>query len=68
MSEYKIEKGIPIPEKSRFKYPFRDMDVGDSVFIPGKKSDRISGAFFVHRPKKFMCRKTDGGIRVWRIE
>lgn len=29
---YKIEKGIPVPRKN-VKYPFLEMEVGDSVFF-----------------------------------
>ena len=35
MEEFKIEKGIPIPEcANATKYPFIDMQVGDSFFVP----------------------------------
>ena len=32
---YEIERNIPIPEPrgSKAKYPFREMEVGDSIFI-----------------------------------
>jgi hypothetical protein len=63
---FKIEKGIPMSK--RRKYPFAEMEIGDSVFIEGLKSvAEISGSFRGHRPKKFATRQVDGGIRVWRI-
>ena len=43
MSEFKIEKGIPIPPKAQRGgnsagrlgiYPWKEMEVGDSFFIP----------------------------------
>jgi len=44
MSEYKIEKGIEIPQgEYRSKYPFRKMEVGDSVFIKGITTQIVWG-------------------------
>ena len=39
--EIKIDKGIPLPEdtRSRSNYPFADMEVGDSIFIPLEEGD-----------------------------
>lgn len=35
-----IQKGVPIPLKSlRLEYPFDEMNVGDSFFIPVEDSD-----------------------------
>ena len=31
---YPVSKDIPIPEQTRTKYPFRNMGVGDSFFVP----------------------------------
>jgi hypothetical protein len=66
----KIESDIPVPA-SKGKYPFRQMKVGDSIFIPNmNSSSQISGSFGQLRKAgfKFLCRKLNGGIRVWRIE
>jgi hypothetical protein len=37
---FKIEKGIPLPES---KYPFAEMEVGDSFFVPceSKEARRV---------------------------
>ena len=46
---FKIEKGIPIPEKKgRRKYPWPQMKVGDSIAIPKKleNSARYSMHYF----------------------
>jgi hypothetical protein len=67
-----IEKGIPTPPRSR--YPLRDMEIGDSIFIPSKTSLGFSG-YVASAGKqtgfKFSTRKAikDGvtGLRVWRI-
>jgi uncharacterized protein (DUF2249 family) len=66
-----IEKNIPIPS-TRGKYPWGEMEVGDSIFIEGAKtSSRISTlthSYGLSNKKKFTVRKVDGGVRVWRIE
>jgi len=75
MSEYKIDKGIPVPEPNvrgrTSKYPFRQMEVGDSVFIP-RMASTISGLLSQAKPMKFTTRTAteDGikGTRVWRVE
>ena len=35
MSEFEIETGLEIPPKTRTaKYPWKDMEIGDSFFVP----------------------------------
>ena len=67
-----ITKGLPAPRGRRAKYPFRDMEIGDSFFAPGSSVIGIHGCARRHRPMRFTCRSVveDGvsGIRVWRIE
>ena len=69
--DIKIDSGVPLPEKANAtKYPFREMAVGDSFFVPGKKSGDFSGQ--VAQAKKatgfnFTTRTLDGGVRVWRV-
>ena len=66
-----ITKGLPAPRGRRAKYPFRDMEIGDSFFSPGSSVIGIHGCARRHRPMRFTCRSVveDGvaGIRVWRI-
>lgn len=83
---FKVETGIkisgviPSGERPRF-YPFVDMEVGDSFFIPeGTVSDRgavidnttvISSAAYNYskfRGIKFSVRKVEGGFRCWRVK
>ena len=73
----KIEKNIPIPESAgESKYPFKDMEVGDSVFVEGQTSQgaAMMSAKNIERRYgvKFSARKRteDGvdGVRIWRIE
>ena len=72
----KVEKGIPIPERSNKKYPWGEMEVGDSFFIKCEytrlKHQSIGGSKTNwkkrHNPNcKFTVRRVDGGIRAWRI-
>lgn len=72
-----IEKGIPLPmgkcggRGRPAIYPFPDMQVGDSVFIPGQKvgGGAYGSARSISRRLgfKFAARTVEGGIRIWRI-
>ena len=69
----KIEKGVPAPEerKQRKRYPFHQMDVGDSVLIShgDAMSARVSARYHGTRySKKFTSKKEDDGVRIWRVE
>lgn len=75
MSEFKIEKGLPVVGAKRGakpKYPFRKMEIGDSIFIDGDvgRVAAITAHAFAHRncEYKFMCRKVEGGYRIWRVK
>jgi len=66
-----IDQGIDMPE-TRTKYPFEDMEQGDSILFKDKRqaeSARVASIRFakVHRPDwTFSLRKVDGGWRLWR--
>lgn len=66
-----ITKGVPAPRGRKSKYPFREMEIGDSFFAPGSSVIGIHGCARRHRPMKFTCRSVVengiAGIRVWRI-
>jgi hypothetical protein len=69
----KIQKGIEIPLSA--KYPFPDMEVGDSFFIPANIAQTARMAAHQHGVrygKKFCTRSVKEGkhkgVRVWRIE
>lgn len=70
MSEYKIEKGIPVPDRRGggrpYSYPFRHMEVGDS-FLSEVMLKCITSA---QKQLGIKCvqRKVEGGYRVWRVE
>ena len=68
----KIEKNIPTPTgRSWRKYPFSEMEVGDSFFVPECKLSKINGpaqGFRRRNPEvKFTIRKEGTGYRCWRI-
>lgn len=77
MSDFKIEKGIPVASDGhrRTKYPFAEMDVGDSFFIDNvqlrdRTYESVLGAArgYGHRHnKKFKQRIENNGVRIWRI-
>ena len=68
----KVEKGIPMPTRGRgasSKYPWHDMDVGDSFAAPMKDPHQAAAtASMRQKPKRFLARKIEGGYRIWRIE
>lgn len=66
-----VESTVPLPDdRPRLKYPFDDMQVGDSFLITeaGMVKNARSAAWMYSRRHgmKFSCRKVDGGWRVWR--
>jgi hypothetical protein len=69
--EIEITKGLPTPHRGRSKYPFRDMELGDSFFAPGGTVIGLHGCARRHRPMRFTCRSVVengvAGVRVWRI-
>jgi hypothetical protein len=73
MSEFKVEKGIPLLDNRKTKnrrYPWRQLDVGDSFFIPEVTVKSICGSLSYARKSThcaFSCRAVEGGVRIWRI-
>jgi hypothetical protein len=74
---FEIEKGVPVPEKAtggrRPKYPFENMSVGDSFFVPGKSKMASTVASAEKRLGfKFkwavVTHKGVDGVRIWRVE
>lgn len=72
MNEIKIEKGVPVPSPPmRAKYPFKDMEVGDSFFVSSEYIDKVrsSAASYARaHGMKFTTRQEGDGLRVWRVE
>ncbi len=75
----KIEKGIPAPDFSKHKgfkyknakYPFAEMEVGDSCFFEDQGNGGAAHASAVkcgqRNGLRFTSKQTDGGIRIWRV-
>jgi hypothetical protein len=74
MSEFKIEKGVPIPERrhGKGKYPWASLKIGDSFFVPGLYSSaQMASSIGFQRQKtgrEHVCRKEGEGVRVWRTK
>jgi len=77
-NKIKIEKGIPIPDGRQSnggreeKYPFKSMAVGDSFLFPNgatESSCYAIGYYWSRKTKQtFKVRKTDQGMRCWRVD
>jgi hypothetical protein len=74
-----IEKNVPTPnsEGGKTKYPFAQMEVNDSFFVPNGNANSINSAAGVFRKTKqptwkFTVRKVKEndikGVRVWRTQ
>lgn len=79
MSDYKIEKNVPIPyivRKYGGKYPWEEMEIGDSFVIEnpnlnarGYTQSYIGQPNIRYAPKRFSQHvQKDKSARVWRIE
>jgi len=72
MNDFTIETDVPAPV--RIKYPFREMEVGESFVQPdlelGRKLRGIIYQYGLRNGKKFSVKlDPEGpGYRVWRIE
>ena len=76
----KIDKGVPIPPKPGMpgapkKYPFWDMEVGDSFFVEckpeesrAKEKSLYACGWRVFGAGALATRSVEGGVRVWRIK
>lgn len=75
MGHYTIEKGIPVKEKRSgggLKYPFEQMQVGDSFSAPFSKYQSLNGSARAYEALnhgvKFTMRKmSPTECRIWRI-
>ena len=67
----KIEKDIQVPHRRKNKYPWLEMEAGDSFFVEADHAEGARAATYYASKKyqrTFTCRKVDGGIRIWRTE
>jgi len=84
MIEFKIEKGIPLAAETRGrkrKYPWPEMEVGDSIFVAGQSSHDKGGKRSAYTSAQHYARRRDlkfavrtvtedgvDGVRIWRVE
>ncbi len=66
-----IDKNVPIPT-GKIKYPFRQMEIGDSFFVAGATTTKLSSQMNITAKSigngcKFRSKTVDGGVRIWRI-
>jgi hypothetical protein len=75
--KFEIEKNVPVPPPRRvpgqYKYPFRELEVGDSFFVPEAVADinKVQASAGEARRKtkwRFSVRRVEGGCRAWRTE
>ena len=66
---FTIDKDRPIPARRySFKYPFGEMEVGDSFLAENKKAVSAAHAWAsAHPGVKFATRSEGDGTRVWRL-
>jgi hypothetical protein len=68
----KIETDIPGPVSTRSrKYPFMDMQVGESIWFDEQVNGRAYRSALSTGSRhglKFIARKENSGIRIWRSE
>lgn len=70
---YTLEKDVSIPSQrnGRARYPFADMEIGDSFVAPAEENKGVRSAahsYSKRHGKTFTChRQVDGTVRVWRV-
>ena len=77
---YEIEKNIPIPapaqnrKGAKSKYPWKEMEIGDSFFIPNPPKatkngyfTNVAGVASRRLKMKFVQRAEGSGLRIWRV-
>lgn len=69
-----IDKNIPLPPRKRSTgrgkrvYPWGELEPGDSFVIPSLNANIRQWKLETTYPgKKFVSRRVEGGLRVWRI-
>ena len=72
-----IEKNIPVNKflkRSRnHKYPFRELELGDSFYVALSEQEInvlrvLAWRFAKATGWKFVTKRVDSGVRVWRVE
>lgn len=71
---YKITKKVPLPKRTKNRYPFRKMDVGDSFLVTfddavNINTVRSAASHFARRTglARFTVSVEENGLRVFRV-
>jgi hypothetical protein len=79
MTKIVIEKGVPLSASQylgckqnpdSLKGTMRRMDVGDSILPPTSAAVTRATASILNREfsdRRYVCRKVEGGVRIWRV-
>lgn len=70
ISNVEVESGVPLPVERR-RYPYAQMQVGDSFVVRSVSLQVVCNANYRTGKKlgrKFVARKVEDGVRVWRVE
>jgi hypothetical protein len=69
---FKIEKNIEIPETEKFEWPWKEMEIGDCVKFEDEKIMAMAQTrchvYASKVQKKFMTKKIDNVLHVWRLK
>lgn len=68
MINVEISKDIPLPLPRR-RYPYAEMQVGESFLVDGGSLQVVCNANYragKRLSRKFIARREEGGVRVWR--
>ena len=69
MVNVEISRDVPVPPPKR-RYPYRDMEVGESFLVSGGVLQVVCNNNYRTGKKlerKFIARKEQEGVRVWRV-
>lgn len=66
MSIIQIDKNVPLIPPGRLRYPWDQMEVGDSFYTETNISSAVAHTN-TRKKGKYVIRKETPGYRVWRI-
>lgn len=64
-----VESGVPVPSAHGRRWPFAQMNVGESIVVEKALYTRAAGSAYAVGRKhgmKFSIRQEAGGVRIWR--
>lgn len=73
MSKYQIEKNVRFPKRGDgYKYPWKEMEVGDSFTVPAEERARAANSADLYRRNNdkwlYKSKKEGNLVRFWRIQ